>query len=286
MFRTLQLVARRWSRDDASLLAAGVAYYAALSLFPVMMLLTAGLGLFLKWTNMGHDAEHYIFEAVREQLSPTLVTNLRAALEQVQENASVGGPAGLVMFLVAALAIFAQFERAFDRIWEVPSQPNTTIWNSLGDLLRFRLRAFAMLMALGTAIIVVFFAEMAFSTFQNRVDHHFTSSDWVWWTLEMLLATILNGAVFSLVYRFLPKVSVSWQEALCGGFVASIIWELGRHILASFVIGQHYTSAYGVIGSLLAIMLWVYYGVAVVFVGAEFIQATRCGASSLADTLR
>ena len=82
----------------------------------------------------------------------------------------------------------------------------------------------------------------------------------------------LNALVFTLLYRVLPKVTVSWRNALQGGLVAAVIWEVGRQLLAAFVIGQRYTSAYGVIGSLLAIMLWGYYSVAVVFVGAEFIQ--------------
>jgi membrane protein len=283
MWQTFRLVAQRWSRDDASLLAAGVAYYAALSLFPVMMLLTSGLGMFLKWTHMGNDAQHYIFEAVKGQISPSLAANLKDALNQLQDNAGFGGPLGLAIFLVAALAIFAQFERAFDRIWEVPQRAGTSVWNSLIDLLCHRLRAFGMLMAMGMAIMAVFFAEMAYHAFQSRLDDHVTVSDWLWWASKTVLATALNAAVFSLLYRLLPKVPVSWQEALRGGLVASIIWELGRQLLASFVIGQRYTSAYGVIGSLMAIMLWVYYAVAVVFVGAEYIQAKRQAAKDSSD---
>ena len=89
------------------------------------------------------------------------------------------------------------------------------------------------------------------------------------------MGIVLNAVVFTLLYRALPRVRIAWKFAIRGGIVAAGIWEIGRQILASVVIGQHYTSAYGIIGSMLAIMLWIYYAAAVVFVGAEYVEVLR-----------
>jgi membrane protein len=81
----------------------------------------------------------------------------------------------------------------------------------------------------------------------------------------------LNALLFTVIYRVLPKQSVRWRDALAGGVLVAIIWEVGQQLLAPLVIGEKY-SAYGVVGSFIAVMLWMYYASAVLFIGAEFVQ--------------
>ena len=253
-------------------MSAAVAYYAVLSMFPLLLILTSGLGVFLKWTNAGQDAQHYILNAIGEQLSPGLAENVRTALEQVQQHASFHGPVGFATLLIAAMAMFAQFERAFDRIWNVKSPINRTFWQTALRVLTHRLRAFIMLVSLGVAVIAVFLAGIAFEAFRAHVHERISGIVWFWWLAQMFVVVSLNAIVFALLYKFLPKMPVRWIHALRGGLFAAICWEIGRQILAAFVIGQRYSNAYGLIGSLLAIMLWAYYSFAVVFIGAEYVQ--------------
>ncbi len=240
-----------------------------------MLILTSGLGVFLRWTNTGQDARKQIFAAIGEQVSPALAENIRQALEQVQDHAGVGGPIGLVTLLVAALAIFSQFQRAFDQIWNVPEKPKRKWYDSALDVMVHRLRAFVMLTSLGLIVFAVFCAGIALNTFRNFAPDRLANMQLLWWGLETTIGIVLNASVFSLLYRALPRVRIAWKFAIRGGIVAAGIWEIGRQILASVVIGQHYTSAYGIIGSMLAIMLWIYYASAVVFVGAEYVEVLR-----------
>ncbi|MEM7473497.1 MAG: YhjD/YihY/BrkB family envelope integrity protein, partial [Planctomycetota bacterium] len=129
---SLQMAARRWQLDDAGAMAAAVAYYLALSVFPILLLLSSGLGLFLKFTNLGHDAEVQILAVVAEHCSPSLEQQIRVMLLQFEEQSIVGGPFGLLTAIAAAIGVFYQFDRAFDKIWRVP--PTAT---SLGDRIRF-----------------------------------------------------------------------------------------------------------------------------------------------------
>ncbi len=262
---------QRWQRDDTGMLAAAVAYYGAMSLFPLLLILTSGLGVFLKWTNTGKDARQWILDAVAEQLSPALAQNIELALSQVQDYAGFGGPVGAITLLVAALAIFAQFERAFDRIWSVPPAHNQSIWSGMREMLTYRMRAFSMLLGLGVAVVLVFATGWALAAFQTRIATRFQMSSWVWWSVEVALQVFLNALVFATLYRMLPKRPVSWRHAWFGGFASAVVWEIGRQLLTHFVIGQRYTSAYGVIGTLLAIMIWAYYGICVVLGGAQFV---------------
>jgi membrane protein len=88
-----------------------------------------------------------------------------------------------------------------------------------------------------------------------------------------LLTTIgVNAMLFMLMYRILPKRPVCWIDALRGGLLAAVIWELGRGLLGAVFIGMRYTSAYGAIGSFIALLLWCYYGISILFYGAEYVQ--------------
>jgi membrane protein len=81
-----------------------------------------------------------------------------------------------------------------------------------------------------------------------------------------------NTLLFSLIYRVLPKRPVHWLDALRGGLLAALVWEVGRDVLGAFFIGMRYTTAYGAIGSFIALLLWCYYGISILFFGAEYVQ--------------
>ena len=89
------------------------------------------------------------------------------------------------------------------------------------------------------------------------------------------LIDILNVFAFAIIYRFLPKVPVRWGAAVAGAILASALWEAGRQILAAYVVGEKLPSAYGLIGSFMAIMLWTYYAMLVVLFGAAYTRAAN-----------
>jgi membrane protein len=274
-WQQIQKTVQRWNRDEGSLLAAAVAYYAAASFFPLLLVLISGVGAFLQWTRVGRNAEQEVLEAIGAQLSPALEQHVRQALAQVRQNAAVTGPFGAIMLLLAAVALFAQFERAFDRIWcpevEIASRSPA---QAIRNLVRYRFRAFLMLLGLGAVVTLVFAVGLVLSAVKVFTENMLPLESWIWWASHTGSTMLLNGLIFAVVYKMLPKVPVGWPEALRGGTLATVIWEIGRQVLALYVIGEKY-SAYGVIGSMLAIILWIYYAVSVLFFGAEYVQVCR-----------
>jgi membrane protein len=241
----------------------------------MLLVMLSGVGWLLQSTNLGQDAEAHVMRAVEEQLSPNLRAQVQTVFDQVRDKAVVGGPIGLLTLLVAAIAVFAQFDAAFDRIWNVPESPGRGIWGSIKHVLFARLKAFLMLFALGAVVLAVFISGMALTQVELLADGRVPWSDWLNWPLQFAATFALNAVTFTLVYRWLPKVEVPWKAALGGGLLAAVIWEIGRQVLAAVVIGQKYSSAYGVVGAFLAIMLWAYYGVSVLLFGAEFAQTLK-----------
>jgi membrane protein len=262
-----------WLDDDASMLAAAVAYYFAISLFPLLLILVAVVGWFLAATEAGQGAQQYVLDAAGNQISPAVAEQLAAVLGTVREQAPVNGPLGLGLLLATAIAMFVQLDRAFDIIWDVPPPKSQGVLAAVKRVLFVRLRAFVMLIGVWGLVMVGFVAGIILT----GVDAYATGIAPYWtqisWWLRHGLNLAINLSAFTLLFKFLPRVRVPWHEAFSGALVAAVGWEIGRLVLATFVIGQTYSSAYGVIGSFLAVMLWCYYVIAVLFIGAEYAQA-------------
>lgn len=272
LVRNVQRIWKRWTDDNGSLLAAGVAYYGALSFFPLLLTLISGVGLLLKFTLAGRNAETELLNAVGSQLSPALQVHVAEALDQVRSGAQTTGPIGLVSLLFGAMAIFVQFETAFDIIWNVEPPESRGILAAIWRVIFHRGLAFLMLCSLGVLLLVILILGITLSAAAEYSSSVLPGSDRYWAIIRFCVPMVLDAGVFALTYRWLPKVHVHWTEAIRGGIFASIIWEIGRYLLTHFLIGTRYSSAYGVVGSFIAVMLWIYYAVTVLFLGAEYIQ--------------
>lgn len=265
---------RRWQRDDADLLAGNTAYYAMLSLFPLMIVLIAGLGVFLSFTNIGHDAELYVIAAIEQGTNESAAAQVGAAFKQIRRQALLTGPLAMAGLIIAGMAVFAQIDRALDKIWKIEQPPFDSYTRVAWRILSQRLKAFVVLLCLGIVVTLIFFADMAFELVATLSAERFPIAESAWRGAKFTLSIVLNTIVFTAVYRLLSKVPVGWLHAARGGLLAAITWEVGRIGLAAFLINDHY-SAYGVVGSLLAVMLWAYYASSVLFLGAEYVQVIR-----------
>jgi len=274
-FPNLRDAGIRWTEDDASSLAASVAYYLALSLFPMMLLLTSGCGLFLQFSNSGKKAEQQILTIVETYASPVIKKQIEQVLTQLQNHSLVSGPFGFIAATLAAIGIFAQIDRGFDRIFRIPSQKDANMKRTIYRVMKSRFLAFLMLVSLGGMILVLFAASMIIAQIRSITDSSLPSMHHVFSVFELCFAVLANGLLFALVYRWLPKRPVAWTDAFRGGLLAACIWELGREVLGVFLIGMRYTSAYGAIGSFIAILLWCYYGISILFFGAEYVQVLQ-----------
>lgn len=260
-----------WSKDDGFLLSAAMAYYATFSLLPLVLVLIAGLGLIARFSTTVQIQQQQLIEIVGQRVSPWLADQLSAVLEGVRVQAGVGGPLGLLALLGAAIGIFYQFQTIFDRIWANP-EPASRGWiAAIRAALVDRLVAFLMLLGIGLLLLAVFVANLVLSGVQRYVEV-LPGGHTLWNLSQTGFTLLLYTLLFALIYRVIPRPRVHWIDALHGGFWVALVWQLGQRLLAQFVIGEKY-SAYGVVGSFIAIMLWTYYASAVIFLGAEFVQA-------------
>lgn len=271
-FRRIYGAGVRFSTDDGPLVAAGVAYYVALSFFPLLLVLVAGLGIVLQWTAVGQDARGELIEAIRQQASPDLAGEVDRALAAVSQRAPTGGPVGFAILVISAIAIFTQLDAGFDRIWNKPIDRHAGWWTWVVDRVLVRVKALLMLLGVGGFIIAVMVASMIWSAVREAVNPMVHIGPWLDWATGITINLVLNWIALSTIYHIMPKAKVPWLDAVRGGLLAAILWEVGRQALSAYLLHLNYPSAYGIIGSFIAIMLWAYYATLVIFYGAEFVR--------------
>lgn len=271
-FPNLRDAGLRWSQDDAGSLAASVAYYLALSLFPMFLLLFSGLGIFLRYTRSGFDIQQQILQTVEDKTSPEVRAQFDQVLDHLTSQSLVGGPTGLLAAILAAIGVFAQIDRGFDKIFRIAPQKDASLFRTVIRVLRQRFSAFLMLLSLGGLLVVLFFVSMGVSQVRSLTSQKLPSVTQLFSMFDLVTTIGVNAMLFMLMYRILPKRPVCWIDALRGGLLAAVIWEVGRGLLGAVFIGMRYTSAYGAIGSFIALLLWCYYGISILFYGAEYVQ--------------
>jgi membrane protein len=273
LLRRLVDAGRGFSEHNGMSMAAAVAYYFALSLFPLLMVLVAGLGVALKTTTAGQDAQHRLLAALETQISPELSDQVAKALATVSENAGSRGPLGFVALVITSIAIFTQVDYAFSLIWTLPNEPKQGWLGVLGRLAFRRLKALLMLLGAGAFVLAATIASLVWSGVQAVIEPAVPVNQDIGWIINLSINMLLNFLAFAVIYRYVPRTKIRWGDALRGAVVAAVLWEIGRQVLTVYLVHRGYASAYGVIGSFLAIMLWAYYGTLVLFFGAEFTRA-------------
>lgn len=261
---------RHFADRGGTMMAAAVAYYLAFSLFPLMLVLVAGIGWAFSATAVGHDAQQRVLAAIAEQASPTLRDQIQEAFNTVEQKAGASGSLGLIVLLVASVAIFTELDNAFDRLWDRPNSGEQGFRKAITNLIFVRLKALLMLIGVGAFVIAVMIASIVWQGVESAVQSTVDIPAWARQLTQPVLHIALNFLAFSALYAFVPKTHVRAKAAFAGGALAALLWEVGRQVLAMYVLRKNLPTAYGVIGSFMAIMLWTYYAMIVILFGAAY----------------
>ncbi|REK08964.1 MAG: YihY/virulence factor BrkB family protein [Planctomycetota bacterium] len=262
----------RWSRNDGNMLAASMAYYAAFSFFPLVSVLLSVLGFALRFSTSVQGRREQFLEFVSRTTSPSLADQVSQFVDVVQERAFTSGVFGIGVLLLGAIGVFSQLEAAFGRLWHAVTPAERGVRAAIRNALWNRLKAFLALMGLGLVMLVALLVQLlltAVETWAEKEHLHWTLV--LWPSLQIGVAVTINALALSLIFKTIPRVTVMWRHALVGGVAVAVIWQIGAALLSQFFIGGHY-SAYGIVGSFIVIMLWVYCASILLLLGAQLVQ--------------
>lgn len=266
----------RWIRHDGWMSTAALAFHATLALLPCCLVLIAFLGWALKSAGAAAKAAEALVDLFETDVSPFMARQIEIVLENVRDNAGGGGLLGLVTLAVAAIGMFTQLDEAFAKIWESAAPQSSGWWYSVRRMLRDRLVAACLLLLVAMCLLLLFVANTIFTAFGAQL------ADASWGATALQTASLAMGPLFTagllaVLYRAFSPVKILWRHALIAGFTTMALWEFGRRLLEWLVIGERY-SVYGVLGAILALMVWIHYACAALLLGAEIARCLHEGA--------
>jgi membrane protein len=265
-----------WQSDYAPSMGAALAYYTLFSIAPLLLIVISVAGMVF-----GDAAAR---GEISEQLAGLMGTEGAAAVESLLQNAhrpargAVATAAGLAVLLLGATSVFGELQNALDRIWRAPQKKQMSGWWSL---LRSRLLSFGMILALAFLLMVSLVASAALAALGKWWGPAFAA----WQTLAPLLDALISlglaMAMFAIIYKVIPRVRIEWRDVWIGAAGTAVLFAAGKMLIGLYLGRSSVASAFGAAGSLVVVMVWVYYSAQIFLLGAELTRAYALSHGSL-----
>lgn len=263
-------------KDEAEQLGAALAYYAIFSIFPLLILALAALGFALRYKGATINAEREILLAVARAFSPQFSETLRQPLEIIQQGAGPATGVGLIALIVAASSVFQQLKSSFQKIWRVPQRPSQGARTYVVNLILSRLFAAMMALAiaplLAVSLLMTNLSQWLLDALSQTPAVGGEARRLIGYLLGVGMAFALNIAIFATVYKYLPGIKIRWSDVLPGAVLTAFLWEVLKRFLTLYIAHSRYAGAYGIVGAMLVLMLWIYFIGQTLFFGAEFTE--------------
>ena len=279
VWQVLKETGTAWDEDNVTRLAAALAYYTLLSIAPLIILAVAVTGL-----AFGEQAAR---EHIASELAGVVGASAADAIQSIAKNAHTPGTGvvsvavGLLVLLFGASGVFGELQSALNTVWDVAPKPGRGIWGVIKD------RFFSFTLVVGVAfLLLVSLVVSACLTWLGQVfEQTLPGGAAVWQVLNFAISFAVVTALFALMFKKLPDVNIRWRDVWVGAAVTAGLFTLGKFGLGIYLGSAGVSSAYGAAGSIVALVIWVYYSAQVLLVGAEFteVYARRFGSRITPD---
>ncbi|MFL9965270.1 YihY/virulence factor BrkB family protein [Paraburkholderia sediminicola] len=258
---------KQFSEDRCAAMAASIAFYAAFSLAPTLVMVIAVAGWFFGAAAARGELYHHINGLLGNQAA----VGVQTIVENAHHNGSAGGIAAIISFsalAIGASATFSSLNSALNQVWPYTG-PRTS---SVIALVRVRLISFGLVLGVAFLLIVSLVLDTVITFVGN----------WLWGDspyvvignlLQLGVGLLVLAFAFAGLLKFLPDASVRWRDALVGGIVAAVLFSAGKKLFALYLAHAGMATSFGAAGSLAVLLMWLYFSAAVLLLGAEFSAA-------------
>jgi membrane protein len=261
----IKQVASSWLDDYVPSMGAALAYYTMFSLAPLLLVVVSVAGLVFGEDTARGEIQAQLQDLMGERGAgavQSLLSSVRAPADSLTASA-----VGLVLLLVGATTVFAELQDALDRIWRVPGRLRKSGWLTL---VRARLMAFGMVLAVGFLLIVSLITSATLAAVSRRLGPVFGG-----WQAMVEVGNIIGGFLlvafmFGLIYKVMPRQPVRVADVWLGAVLAALLFTGGKFVIGAYIGRSDVASGFGAAGSLVVVLLWVYFSAQILLVGAEF----------------
>lgn len=263
-FKLLKDTYLSWDKNDPWAKSAVIAYYALFSLPSLLIITVHFAGVFF-----GREA---VEGRITGEISGLIGKGSADLIQAMIINSALSESSllfiifGIGMLIFGATGVFFQLQRALNDIWSVRSKKNNFV-----DTLKRRAVSFGMVLAIGLLLLISLVVTTAINALSEFIGNYY--SDFSWQMVEVLnfiFSQIIITALFAAIFTLLPDVKIKWKTNLIGAFMTSLLFLAGKYLIGFYFAKSDPASVYGAAGSVVLLLLWVYYTCLILFFGAEF----------------
>jgi membrane protein len=256
-------VSEWFDHRDASK-GAALAFYTLFSMAPILVLVIAIAGFFY-----GHEAAQ---GQLLNELRGLVGTQGAEAIQLVlagarnKESGMMATMVATALLLFGATSVFAELKDSLDEIWGVPPPKDATWW----DTVRTRLLSFGLVLVLGFLLMVSLVVSAALAVIENYFSGLWQQAAVLLGWVASAISFLVIATLFGVIYKLLPRVKLSWHDVVIGALGTAAMFTLGKFGIGLYIGNSGVASSFGAAGSVIALLLWVYYSAQIFFLGAEF----------------
>lgn len=266
VWATVKDTAKDWVDDNASRLAAALAYYSLLSLAPLVVIVVAISGFFLG----PESARGRVAGELGTIVGGPAAQGIQSVVQSAQSPSTgvVSTIVGVVTLFVGASGVFGELQSSLNTIWEVKAKPGNGILREI----KTRFVSFTMVLGVAFLLLVSLILSTVLSTLGTQFSQALPGGEALWQVVNFVISLAVITLLFAFIFKYIPDAEVKWQDVWLGALVTAVLFTLGKFLLGLYLGKAAVGSAYGAAGSLIALVVWVYYAAQILFLGAEFTQ--------------
>lgn len=268
LWQVLKNAFKGFGTDRITKLSGSLAYYTVFSMGPLLLVIISLCGIFF-----GREA---IEGKIYEQLTSFVGSDTAAQLQQIIKNASLQGKStvaaiiGGVVLLIGATTVFAEIQDSINMIWGLKPKPE----KGLLRLLRNRFLSFSVIVSLGFLLLVSLSISALVDAFSNRLAAAYPDITMlVFYIINLVITFVITMVIFGVIFKVLPDARIKWKDVRAGAIATAVLFMLGKFAISFYIGKSNVGSTYGAAGSLVILLVWVYYSSIILYFGAEFTKA-------------
>ena len=274
IWQFLKTTINEWVEAEPFQLAAALSYYTLFSLAP-LLLIAIGIAGFV----FGREAaQNQIVETLQGMIGQDSAKTVQEMIQASNEKPKTGMISTIIGFgalLFGAGGVVGQLQTSLNKMWEVTPKPGQGIWG----FLRQRFFSFAMVLAIGFLLLVSLVVTAVLSSFTGMLSSLLGDATLIAHAIDILVSFGFVTLLFALIYKYVPDVEIEWRDVWVGAALTAILFTVGKYLIGLYIGTSGVSSTFGAAGSLITILVWVYYSSLIFFLGAEFtrVYATQYG---------
>jgi membrane protein len=254
-----------WIEAEPFELAAALSYYTLFSLAPLLIIAIAVAGL-----AFGREAaQDQIVETLQGLIGQDSAQAIQGMIQASNNKPTTGiisSIIGLIALLFGAGGVVGQLQSSLNKLWEVTPKPGQGVWG----FVRQRFLSFAMVLAIGFLLLVSLVVTAVLSSFTGMLSSFLGEATLIAHAADLLVSFGFTTLLFALIYKFVPDIRIQWRDVWVGAALTSVLFTLGKYLIGLYIGTSGVTSVFGAAGSLITVLVWVYYSALIFFLGAEF----------------